>query len=719
MSKKWLCLFALSACCFASHAQNPVRVDYCNADPLSRRVADATALLVPKTQIRLNPGGTTYTMDTTPFTAPFGGRPICSDQPYYNQLRALQGRTGFLIGPHTVMTAAHGPMATYFDPADYAMVFNWRWIEDGPQPQTSPDRDCRLQSDPSAIPFNDVYFPAIFPSPIPPGDPYNTRESINNPTDFMIFQLGRDVSGVTPLPLRRSGEPLLGDALIVPGHALVLPLKIASGARVVRSGPNGIATGQPMISQGNSGSPVFNARAQLVETVISRGEPATTWSPDPLRGCDVEYDNVVALGAETNTVENSSVKAVPDLELPSTTALQVAPLNVVRHTVVGGSATNQTSSFTVSLPAAAPAAVNYKVSAGNVLAEDHRYIPSAVAATLIVKSADGTSVGGSVQTIAPGQSQRYTVDVASVPNDCEQTETEVRIRPLVAGAFDSVITHRFETNQRNFIVSPDTDWVLNPFVPPFPTRTVTVRNPTTINQSITVASSAPWLLVNGVTSTTVTIAPQGSPGDTATLTLSIAATADIDVPPGTTGHARVTANAGNTRCQERAAEEIDVAFTNGVLDLYVPDASGTILPAPGGGATYGTPVEATFDLSAYTGLLVGDVDVGPSFYVLSPSLPSAVPPSLMVEVDSPNPGGSRHVVQVWDGQTPPAGYFPSIALDVYRLYLDDETTPPLAGTLLSAFDNEGVAGTWKVRLYNRSTNMIVRDGVRLRVVRKP
>lgn len=717
MSYKPLCLLALLACT-AVHAQNHVRVDYCNADPLSRRVADATAILVPKSQVHLNPGGATYTLDTTPFTAPFLGEPICSDQPYYNQVRALQGRTGFLIGSHTLMTAAHGPTAQ-FDPANYAVIFNWRWIENGAQPQTSPDRDCRLQSDPSAIPFADVYFAALSPDPkIPPGDPYNTRESTTNPADFMIFQLERDVAGVTPLPLRRTGEPLLGDALIVPGHPFVLPLKIASGARVVRMGPNGIGTGQPWVSIGNSGSPVFNARAQVVETAISRGNLLTGWSWNSSHTCMVETSSIVVAGAENNSVENSSVKVLPVSELPTMTALEVSPLNVVRHTVVGTSVTNQSSSFTVSLPAAAPASVNYFVSNG-VVAADNNYTPMATAAQLKVKSAQGTEVTGYVQTISPGQSQRYTVDVESVPNDCEQTETEIRIRPTTPGAFDSVITHRFETNQRSFVVSPDTKWTLSSFAPPYPTRTLTLRNPTTINQSITVNSSASWLLVNGATSTTVVIAPQGSAGDSVTLTLSIAPTADIDVPPGTTGNARVTINAGSTRCQERGPDEIDVEFTNGILELFIPDTAGTYLPAPSGGATYGTPREVTFDLSAYSGLLVGDVNVGPSFYVMSPSPPAQVPTSLMVEVDSPNPSGTRHVVKVWDGQTAPADYFTSIGMDTYRLTLDDETTPPLAGTLLSDFDNEGIAGLWKVRLYNRTSNGIVPDGMMLRLVRKP
>lgn len=708
MTTKPLCLLALLACT-AVQAQNHVRVDYCNADPLSRRVADATAILVPRSQVHLNPGNTTYTLDTTPFTAPFLGDPICSDQPYYNQVRALQGRTGFLIGPHTLMTAAHRTTAE-FNPADYAVIFNWRWIENGAQPQNSPDRDCRLQSDPSAIPFADVYFPAL--SPV-----YNTRETLSNPADFMIFQLERDVPGVTPLPLRRTGEPLLGDALIVPGHAFVLPLKIASGARVVRTGPNGIGTGQPWVSIGNSGSPVFNTRAQVVETVISRGNLLTSWAWNASHTCMVETPSLVNAGAENNSVENSSVKVLPAAELPTTTALEVSPLNIVRHTVVGSSVTNQSSSFTVSLPAAAPAAVSYRVSSGNV-APDVDYTPTATPAQLEVMSAQGVEVGGDVQTISPGQTQRYTVNVESVPSDCEQTETEVRVRPLVAGAFDSVITHRFETNQRNFLVSPDTNWTLTAFAPPFPTRALTLRNPTAINQSINVNSSASWLRVNGAASTTVSLAPQGSAGDSASVTLSIASTVDIDVPPGTSGTARVTVNAGNTRCQERGADEIDVAFTNGVLDLYVPDTSGTSLPAPVGGATYGTPREVTFDLSAYTGLFVGDVNVGPSFYAMANSV-ALVPPSIMVEVDSPNPGGSRHVVKVWDGQTAPAGYFPSIAMDTYRLTLDDEVTPPLAGTLLSAFDNESIAGVWKVRVYNRTSNLVVPDGMMLRIVRKP
>jgi hypothetical protein len=715
MSKNWLSPFALSACCFAAHAQTPSRVDYCNADPLSRRVADATAILVPKTQLTLNSRGSSYTLDTTPFTAPFLGNPICSDEPYYNQLRALQGRSGFLIGPHTLMTAAHGPMADGFNPADYAVVFNWRWIEDGVQPQTSPDRDCRLQNDPAAIPVGDVYFPAIFPAPTPPGDPYNTRENPASPADFMIFQLDRDVPSVVPLPLRRGGDPLLGDALIIPGHPYVLPLKLATGGKIMRFGPNGIAIGQPRTATGSSGSPVFNARAQVVETAVSLGSAATQMVWNPAHTCQSE----VLINRTDNTVNNSSAKVIPAAELPTPTALQVAPLNVVRHAVAVGEVTNRTSSFTVSLPAAAPAAVNYFVEPTSS-GVDYYYYPAGSTASLDVTSEQGLPVVGVMQTISPGQSRRYTTDVTSVSNDCEQSELDVRVRPVVPGAFfDSVITHRFETNVRDFIVSPDTKWTFSQFAPPYPTRTLTLRNPTALNQSITISSSANWLLVNGMASATVVIAPQGTAGDTATLTLSVASSADIDVPPGTTANARITANAGSTRCHERAAEEIDVAFTNGVLDLYVPDTVSAYLPPPSGGATYGAPIEYAFDLSAHIGTWVADVDVGAGFFKVGVWPTATIPASVMIEVDSPNPAGARHVVKVWDGNTAPAGYWLQESTEVFRLTLDDEATPPLAGTPLSAFDDEGLAGVWKVRLYNRTSDQILPEGVKLRLVRKP
>ncbi|MBN8740156.1 MAG: hypothetical protein BGP24_00380 [Lysobacterales bacterium 69-70] len=67
---------------------------------------------------------------------------------------------------------------------------------------------------------------------------------------------------------------------------------------------------------------------------------------------------------------------------------------------------------------------------------------------------------------------------------------------------------------------------------------------------------------------------------------------------------------------------------------------------------------------------------------------------------------------------PVAGLMQMISPGQSHRHTTDVTSMPLAGPLLSAFDNEGLAGGWKVRLYNRTADQILPEGVKLRLVRK-
>lgn len=697
------CLAAALAAANASYGQVPTRLDYCQADPLSRRVADATALMVPRAQLSHDPITDTYNLTTAIFDYSIGTAgnlsPICPDEPYYHQIRAVQGRTGFLIGKRTLMTAPH---FASFDPANYAVIFNWRWDEDGAQPSESPDRDCTLPFDPDAIPASNVYFLDEEGT-----RPYNTKEhDSGNPADYMIFHLDRAVTGITPLPLRRSGQPLLGDPLLIPGYPETLPLKIVGGGRVERVGPGGIAIGEPWIGAGSSGSPIFNLRAELVEGVVARAFSGKFWRYDTTSLCYREIEQTTLAPPRLNNNNNAPITVIPSGQIPVTGALSVAPLNLVRHVVAGNSATNAVSSFEVSLPATAPASVDYTVGTTHISPE-----PGHTPANWHLDPPAGT------YTATPGSSRRFTATLNQIPSECSAIDTEIRITPLTAGMFASVIPHRFEVEQSDFTVTPDVDWTLTAFAPPYPTRVLTIRNPSPVAQDIDVTSSAAWLLVDGMASSSVSLAAAGSPGDSATVTLSITSTADLDVPPGTSATGLITAVPTDTRCLERGAEEIAVNFTNGVLEHEVTDTSLEPLSYPTGGSIYGAPRAYAFKLADYAGETVADVDVAASFYELGNM--ALVPAALKIELETPNPTGlpPGHLMLLWDADTAPSGYWNEIS-DVHWLRLDDETTPPLQ-TPLSDADGEDMGGAWKVRLFNNSSNDIVPYKIRLRIVRTP
>lgn len=705
MRFRFISTAALLAATATAHAQLQTRTDYCNADPLSKRVADATALIIPKAYLQLNSAHTAYQLTTRPFNYVIGSgsAPVCPNQPYYNQIRAIQGRTGFLIGERTFMLAPHVPTSLY-DPADYAVLFAWRWIEDGVQSELSPDRNCKLAIDPDNIPLTAVYHLD------PTGSVYNARDSDpNNPMDYMIFQLDRPVPGVTPLPLRRSGQPLVGDPLIVPGFPHTMPLKIIGGGSIQRVGPFGIGIGDIWGGAGSSGSPAFNTRAQLVETIVARSPMAGGWGLDSTGTCLEEVFSLAADGHHYNHVTNGPIKDLPANVLPTPTTLQVSPLNAVKHVVTSTDTTNRVSSFEVSLPASAPAAVDYTVEATDLGSNSGPVQQSGI---ITILPASG------LHTIQPGATQRFTAEISTLPANCELLDAEVRVMPKTPGAYDSVIPHRFEVVWRDFSVAPDTPWVVSTFAPPYPTRVVTISNPSAVNQTINLNTSDSWLRINGAASAQLSLPAGGS----VTATLSIPSTADLDVPPGTTAHGRVTVTPGISLCTEHTRQEIDVEFTNGVAEFSASNVAEAFLPYANG-ASYGTAQEYSFDLSSYLGETVADVNASVSFIPPDTNPINTVPSKIKMELEIPNgPGGLPQTLVLWDGQTAPSSYLaplPQPFSNGTRLQLDDETTPPLAGTLLSAADGTGMGGAWKIRLYNKTQSDILPLDLKLRVIRTP
>src|SRR5690606_9114881 len=74
-----------------------------------------------------------------------------------------------------------------------------------------------------------------------------------------------------PLKFRKSGTTGLGAELVIIGHPLGLPLKIADSARVTSVEHNYFRANLDSYG-GNSGSPVINIHTQEVEGILVRGE---------------------------------------------------------------------------------------------------------------------------------------------------------------------------------------------------------------------------------------------------------------------------------------------------------------------------------------------------------------------------------------------------------------------------------------------------------------
>ena len=89
--------------------------------------------------------------------------------------------------------------------------------------------------------------------------------------DYAIVELDREVYDRRPVILNRKNIASRGDRLVIMGHPMGLPLKVASNARVIKNGETFFATNLDSF-QGNSGSPVFNLRTGEVEGILVRGK---------------------------------------------------------------------------------------------------------------------------------------------------------------------------------------------------------------------------------------------------------------------------------------------------------------------------------------------------------------------------------------------------------------------------------------------------------------
>jgi V8-like Glu-specific endopeptidase len=93
----------------------------------------------------------------------------------------------------------------------------------------------------------------------------------NTLQDYAIIKLDRK-SERAPLQMRTSGEILDNEQVFLIGHPLGLPLTYSPAAKIVDDSNSIFFKAQVNAFHGNSGSPVFNAKTQLVEGILVRGE---------------------------------------------------------------------------------------------------------------------------------------------------------------------------------------------------------------------------------------------------------------------------------------------------------------------------------------------------------------------------------------------------------------------------------------------------------------
>ena len=225
------CLVAtlFSVCGPLAESQQPECLDYEKDTRLEPReviddppsaLAQAEALLVASATMVHYPLERVWRMEVWPWTYFWFGqnedtRDACSDRDYHGQPRPA-ANSGVLVGANLVLTAKHVVVSEAGCIADAKIVFGYgNYYPNQWEMPVICDPSCYV-----AIPDDDVY--SCEGATLGPNNPNNE--------DWAVIELDRDVTGRSPLPIRRTVLPLPNEtpAWLV-GHPNAVPTKLEVG----------------------------------------------------------------------------------------------------------------------------------------------------------------------------------------------------------------------------------------------------------------------------------------------------------------------------------------------------------------------------------------------------------------------------------------------------------------------------------------------------------
>lgn len=167
---------------------------------------------------------------------------LCPGQAFEDQ-PSVGFCTGFLVSKDLVVTAGHCMQSSY-DCQNTRFVFDFA--------KTSIDQEEYRVGEDKVFHCSEVI----------------AQETGAN--DYAIVRLDREVSDRTPLNVRRSGQLGIGEQVMLIGHPMGLPSKIADGGFVQSVGNKIVASVDAFAA--NSGSPLFNSQTGIVEGLLVSGE---------------------------------------------------------------------------------------------------------------------------------------------------------------------------------------------------------------------------------------------------------------------------------------------------------------------------------------------------------------------------------------------------------------------------------------------------------------
>ncbi|XGC79793.1 serine protease [Bdellovibrio bacteriovorus] len=208
---------------------------------LQRKLADSTVALIKSARITERANTSLITAKT--FKENYN---LCSSEPFGEQENA-GFCSGVLVAKDIVATAGHCVRSLY-DCQTSKFVFGYAVKTKNRQP--------REISNSEIYSCKEIIY----------------SEILDTGSDFALIRLDREVPNHAPVVMRRSGDIQTGDPLLVIGHPMGLPMKIAAGARVRTNSPTDFFVANLDTYGGNSGSAVFNAVTGVMEGLLVRGE---------------------------------------------------------------------------------------------------------------------------------------------------------------------------------------------------------------------------------------------------------------------------------------------------------------------------------------------------------------------------------------------------------------------------------------------------------------
>ena len=252
------------------------RVELFNASPETAKLANSVVSLWNSDKVQYDSASKTYSLKTGNFGKAYK---LCPKERFREQpIGAFC--SGSLVGDDLIMTAGHC-ITNQASCDGTKIVFGFALKESGASATTNMGQD-------------DVYTCKKIITRFLGGEPGSVNPAGQKlGPDYALIQLDRKVAGRKPLEINRGQNLAKGDKVMVIGHPVGLPLKLAAGASIRDASPEGYFVTDLDTFGGNSGSPVFNTTTGLIEGILVRGDEDFQQTP---AGCTTMATYLQAAG---------------------------------------------------------------------------------------------------------------------------------------------------------------------------------------------------------------------------------------------------------------------------------------------------------------------------------------------------------------------------------------------------------------------------------------